>query len=58
MLGADELLDRPHLDDFPAGEGGDAITDRVQAIQIVRHHKDGEAERLLQGRNQGVEIAG
>jgi hypothetical protein len=58
MLRADELLDRPHLDDFPVGEGGDAIADRVQAIQIVRHHKDREAKRLLQGRNQRVEIAG
>ena len=58
VLRTDELLDRSHLDDFPVGESGDAIADSVQAVQIMRHHKDGEAERLLQGRNQRVEVAG
>ena len=51
-------IDWTHLDDFTVRQGGDPIADGVQAVQIVGHHENSEAERLLQCRNQCVEIAG
>ena len=43
---------------LPVGQRGDAVADRAQAFQVVRHHEHGEAERLLQGADQLVEFAG
>ena len=47
MLRAEELRDGPYLDDLAVGERGDAIGDRIQAIEIVGDHKNSEAQRLL-----------
>ena len=40
------------------GERGDAVANRIQALQVMRDHEHGETQRLLQGADQLIEIAG
>ena len=47
--------DRHHL---AVGQRGDAVADRVQAVEVVGDHEHGEPERLLQRPDQRVEVAG
>src|SRR5258708_3954018 len=39
-------------------ENGNTIGDRVEAVEVVRHHEDGEFEAALQVADQQVEIGG
>ena len=58
MLGREHGLDRSGGDDAALGQHRDAAADRVQAVEIVRHHEDAQAERALQGADQLVEFGG
>src|SRR5690349_13845948 len=54
---AHELGDCAYFQSF-VDEGRDPVADRVETVEIVRHHEDGEAEAALQVAHQGVELAG
>ena len=47
----------PDRDHPPLPQHRDAVADRVEAVEIVGDHEDGEAERVLQGGDQIVELA-
>ena len=47
MLRIDKLRDWSHFDDFAIRQSGDPIADGAQTIQVVRDHKNSEAQRLL-----------
>ena len=58
MFASEHRFDRAFGDDLAVGERRDAVADIVQAVEIVRHHEDGKPQGLLQGPDQGIEIAG
>src|SRR6516165_6650512 len=58
MLGGEHSCDGTFSDNFTISEGGDAVADCVETIEIVSHHKDGQAERLLKCLDKRVEVAG
>ena len=47
----------PTTTTLPSAMRGDAVADRVQAVEIVRHHEHGKAQRALQRLDQRVEFA-
>src|SRR5271170_4942394 len=49
--------DRPHRDHLAVGEDRDAVAHGVEAVEIMGHHEDGQAEGLLQGPDQRPEIS-
>ena len=49
---------RADRNDLAVCQRGNAVADRAQAFQIMRHHEHGETKRLLQGADQFVEVAG
>ena len=50
-----DFSDRRHL---AVAEHRDPVADGEQAVEIVGHHEDGEAQRLLQRADEIVEVAG
>src|SRR5215472_4504129 len=44
--------------DLAVGQRGDAVARVVETLQIVRHHEHCQTQRLLQGADQLVEVAG
>ena len=49
-------LDGPLCDHLAIGQRGNAITDSVKAVEIVRYHENREPQSLLQGADEFVEI--
>ena len=43
---------------LPLAEHGDAVADRVEAVEIVGDHEHGQPQGRLQGRDELVELAG
>src|SRR3984957_9582315 len=58
MLGCEHGFDRTGSDDAAFGQHRDAVANRVQAVEIVGHHEDAQAQRALQGADQCVELGG
>ena len=53
LLQLGKRADRGHL---PVGQHGDAVAIGVKRIEIVRDHEHGQAERIAQAPDQGVEL--
>ena len=58
MVHLQHVLDRTGDEDLLLGEHGDTVADRMETVEIVRHHEDGEAERPLELPDQVVEGGG
>ncbi len=51
-------LERPFHQDLLLAEHGDAVAGLEQAVEVVRHHVDGQTQRVAQGHDELVEIGG
>ena len=58
MIRLDHFGERADRDDLSVCERGNPIALDFQAIEIVCNHKYCEIERLLQGLDQRIEVAG
>jgi len=58
VIRLDHLRDRANCHDLSIGEHSDPVALHAQAIKIMCDHEYSEAKRLLQGLDEGVEIAG
>jgi len=58
MLGFEHRLHRADRRDLAVGKSGDAVANSAKAVEIVRDHKDGNAQRLMKSANQRVKLAG
>src|SRR6202030_1330406 len=58
MLGREHRRHRARGYYLAVCERRDAIADRIQAIQVMRYHENGQAQSLLKGADQVVEIRG
>ena len=53
-----ELGDRPDRDHPPLPQHRDTVANRIETVEVMGHHEDGEAERVLQSGDEFVEFAG
>ena len=57
MIVLQQLFHRTYHDVL-VEQHGDAITNRIEAVQIVRHHENGEAEAVVQSLDEFVVVGG
>src|ERR1700730_11514436 len=58
MVGREHGLDRTGSDDAALGKNRDAVTDRVQAVEIVGDHENAQSQSALERADQFVEFGG
>jgi hypothetical protein len=58
MLGREHGLDRAGGDHAALRQHGDAIADRVQAVEVMGDHEHAQSQRALQRADQFVELGG
>ena len=58
MLGLQQFAHRADGDDLAVGQRRDAVADGIEARKIMGDHEHRQPQRLLQGLDQRVEIAG